>query len=65
MKTRGERPDGFQQRAQFGGMLQRIAAEDPAVHRALTEVNHLLIPPTVLREPPILEKVTALMATAS
>ncbi|MDU1493639.1 MULTISPECIES: FAD-dependent oxidoreductase [Bradyrhizobium] len=64
-KTRGERPVDFQQRLKFGSMLQRVAIEDAAVHKVLTAVNHLLIPPTALREPHIVEKVNALMAVSN
>ncbi|MGY4233574.1 2-polyprenyl-6-methoxyphenol hydroxylase-like FAD-dependent oxidoreductase [Bradyrhizobium sp. USDA 4449] len=63
-KTRGTRPADFVQRMKFSGALQRIATEDAVVHRLLTEVNHLLAPPTVLRDPQIVKKVSARMGAA-
>lgn len=50
---------------QFGGALMRVAAEDAGVHRLLTEVNHLMAPPTVLREPQIVQKVSERMAAST
>jgi 2-polyprenyl-6-methoxyphenol hydroxylase-like FAD-dependent oxidoreductase len=64
-KTRGQCPAEFPQRLKFGYALQQVAMEDVAVHRVLTEVNNLLRPPTALREPPILAKVTAMMAASA
>ena len=64
-KTRGTRPADFAQRMQFTGALMRLAAEDAGVHRLLTEVNHLMAPPTVLRDPEIVQKVSARMAAAT
>lgn len=64
-KTRGARPADFAQRMQFTGALMRVAAEDAGVHRLLTEVNHLMAPPTVLRDPQVVEKVSARMAAAT
>lgn len=61
-KTRGECPPDMPQRLKFGGALQRVAVGDAAVHRLVTEVNHLLTPPSALRDPLIVEKVTAVMA---
>jgi 2-polyprenyl-6-methoxyphenol hydroxylase-like FAD-dependent oxidoreductase len=63
-KTRGECPADLQQRFKFGGALQRVAVGDAAVHRLVTEVNHLLRPPSALRDPLIVEKVTAVMAAS-
>lgn len=64
-KTRGARPADFAQRMQFSGALMRVAAEDAGVHRLLTEVNHLMAPPTVLRDPEIVHKVGARMAAST
>ena len=64
-KTRGTRPADFAQRMQFSGALMRVAADDVGVHRLLTEVNHLMAPPTVLREPQIVQKVSARMAAST
>jgi hypothetical protein len=42
--------------------LQRLAAEDAAVHRIMSEVSHLIKPSSALRDPQIVDRVTALMA---
>jgi 2-polyprenyl-6-methoxyphenol hydroxylase-like FAD-dependent oxidoreductase len=64
-KTRGECPTDFQRRLKYGNALQRIAAEDAAVHRIVAEVNNLVKPPSALRNPQIASRVTALMAASA
>jgi 2-polyprenyl-6-methoxyphenol hydroxylase-like FAD-dependent oxidoreductase len=64
-KTRGQRPQDFPQRMKFGAALQRVAAEDAGVHQILFEVNHLMRPPSALRDPDIVSRVTAVMAASS
>jgi hypothetical protein len=49
----------------FGAALQRVAAEDAGVHQILFEVNHLMRPPSALRDPDIVSRVTAVMAASS
>jgi 2-polyprenyl-6-methoxyphenol hydroxylase-like FAD-dependent oxidoreductase len=61
-KAQGERPEDLEQRLQFGEALNRLAAEDAAVHKLLAEVLHLLKPQSVLREPGLVERVKALIA---
>ncbi len=61
-KTRGSCPSDFQQRMQFSAALQKVAAQDATVHRLLAEVNHLLKPPSALRDPEIVRKVEAVQA---
>jgi 2-polyprenyl-6-methoxyphenol hydroxylase-like FAD-dependent oxidoreductase len=61
-KTRGPCPRDFQQRMQFAAALQKVAAQDAAVHRTLAEVNQLLKPHSALRAPDIVSKVQAVMA---
>jgi hypothetical protein len=51
-KTRGQRPKDFQQRPKFGFALQRVAAEDAAVHRIMAEVNYLVKAHWVRLPPP-------------
>jgi 2-polyprenyl-6-methoxyphenol hydroxylase-like FAD-dependent oxidoreductase len=46
-----ERPPEFAEKLEFQAALTRLAAEDPAVHRLMTEVAQLLKPSSVLREP--------------
>jgi len=43
--------------------LTRLAARDPAVHKLVAEVQHLLKPRSVYREPQLMERVLATMAT--
>jgi 2-polyprenyl-6-methoxyphenol hydroxylase-like FAD-dependent oxidoreductase len=64
-KTRGQRPDDFPQRMKFGAALQRVAAGDAGVHQVMFEVNHLMRPPSALRDPDIVSRVTALMAAST
>lgn len=61
-KTRGQRPNDFCLRLNFNAALQRLAAEDAAVHRIMSEVSHLIKPSSALRDPQIVDRVTALMA---
>lgn len=61
-KTRGQRPNDLQQRLKFGSALQRVAAKDAAVHQIMSEVTHLLRPPTALRDQQIVSRVRTLMA---
>ncbi len=64
-KTRGQRPSDFHQRIRFNSALQRVAAEDATVHQIMSEVTHLVKPPSALRDPLILSRVTALMAASA
>lgn len=63
-QTRGHRPADFAQRLRYGAALTQLAAEDASVHRLVFEVNSLLRPSSVLREPELAGQVTALMAAA-
>jgi 2-polyprenyl-6-methoxyphenol hydroxylase-like FAD-dependent oxidoreductase len=60
--TRGERPADFEQTLKFGGALAKLAAIDPAVHRLTSEVQHLLKPRSVYRDPELVQRVLAVMA---
>jgi hypothetical protein len=60
-KTRGRRPNNFCQRLDFNSALQRVALEDATVHRIVSEVTHLVRPSSALRDPQIVDRVTALM----
>jgi 2-polyprenyl-6-methoxyphenol hydroxylase-like FAD-dependent oxidoreductase len=60
-QTRGERPADFERRIQYGIALMRLAAEDPSVHKIVTEVGSLLKPPSVLSEAPLADRVIQLM----
>jgi hypothetical protein len=62
--TRGERPADFEITLQFGIALTRLAAEDPAIHKLTAEVQNLLRPRSVYRDPAIVQRVLAKMAPA-
>jgi hypothetical protein len=64
-KTRGDRPLDFQQRLQYGAALTRLAAEDAAVHKIVAEVNSLLRPRSVLRDPVLADRVKAVMIASA
>src|SRR4029078_8191214 len=55
--TRGQRPADFETTLKFGIALTRLAAEDPAVHRLTMEVQHLLKPRSVYRDPTLVQRV--------
>jgi 2-polyprenyl-6-methoxyphenol hydroxylase-like FAD-dependent oxidoreductase len=60
--TRGERPADFEQSLKVGLALNKLAAHDPAVHKLLAEVQHLLKPRSVLQEPELRQRIQAVMA---
>jgi 2-polyprenyl-6-methoxyphenol hydroxylase-like FAD-dependent oxidoreductase len=62
--TRGQRPPDFETTLKFGIALTRLAAEDPAVHKLTAEVQHLLKPRSVYRDPALVQRVLAKMAEA-
>jgi 2-polyprenyl-6-methoxyphenol hydroxylase-like FAD-dependent oxidoreductase len=63
-ETRGQRPEDFEMTLKFGIALTRLAAEDPAVHKLTLEVQHLLKPRSVYRDPDLVRRVFAKMAEA-
>jgi len=62
--TRGQRPADFETTLKFGIALTRLAAEDPAIHRLTLEVQHLLKPRSVYRDPTLMQRVFAKMVEA-
>jgi len=62
--TRGQRPPDFETTLKFGIALTRLAAEDPAVHKLTLEVQHLLKPRSVYRDPTLVQRVLAKMTEA-
>jgi len=64
-KTRGERPEKFEEARQFEAALFRAAVVDPVVHRAMIEVAQLLKPQNELREPEIMRRIEAACAKAA
>jgi 2-polyprenyl-6-methoxyphenol hydroxylase-like FAD-dependent oxidoreductase len=63
-QTRGQRPPDMEGRLRYGAALLRLAAQDPALHKTLVEVNMLLKPLGALRAPEIAGRVMALMGAA-
>jgi 2-polyprenyl-6-methoxyphenol hydroxylase-like FAD-dependent oxidoreductase len=63
-KTVGQRPEDLQENLDFTEALFRLAAEDPAVHKLLFEVLHLLKPQSVLNNPDLIERVKVVAAPA-
>jgi 2-polyprenyl-6-methoxyphenol hydroxylase-like FAD-dependent oxidoreductase len=62
--TEGERPEDLGQRLAFSEALNRLAAEDPAVHKLLFEVLHLLKPRSALGDPDLTERIKAVAGRA-
>jgi hypothetical protein len=60
--TRGQRPADLDKALGFASALVRIAARDPAVHKLMLEVQHLLKPRSVYNAPELMRKVTAEVA---
>ena len=64
-QTRGERPPDLKQRLSYGRALLQLAAADPEVDMALSEVRALLKPFSALSEPKLACRVEALLAEAA
>jgi 2-polyprenyl-6-methoxyphenol hydroxylase-like FAD-dependent oxidoreductase len=62
-KTRGQRPADLENMIRFGMALNRLAAQDPTVHKLMVEVQMLLKPRSVYRDPDLLQRVAAVMAS--
>jgi hypothetical protein len=62
--TEGQRPPDLDRRLQFGRALNQLAAEDPAVHRQMLEVQHLIKPGSTLFDPDLVRRVQRVMAQA-
>ncbi len=62
--TRGQRPADFETTLRFGIALTRLAAEDPAIHKLTAEVQNLLKPRSVYRDPALVQRVLTMMAQA-
>jgi 2-polyprenyl-6-methoxyphenol hydroxylase-like FAD-dependent oxidoreductase len=63
-KTRGQRPNDFNEQLNFNSALLRLASEDETVHQIMSAVTHLVKPFSSLRDPQIVGRVTALMAAS-
>nr|MDT0657355.1 hypothetical protein [Micromonospora sp. DSM 115978] len=56
-ETVGHRPRGIRLLNRYSRRIQLAAQVDPEIRRTFTQVQHLLIPPSVLRRPPMVWKV--------
>jgi hypothetical protein len=61
-QTRGDRPEGFENTLKFLVALNHLAAREPTIHKLMMEVQHLLKPNTVYREPEFLRKIAPELA---
>ena len=62
--TRGERPADLEQRLKVGHAMNQLAARDPAVHKLMAEVQHLLKPQSVYQDPELTQRLQAILAEA-
>jgi hypothetical protein len=60
--TRGERPADLEQQLKVSLAMNKLAARDPAVHKLLSEVQHLLKPRSVLQTPELEQRLQAVLA---
>lgn len=63
-ETRGDRPANLAQTLMFARTLNKLASQDPAVHKLVEEVQHLLKPRSVLQDPELVSRVLAAMAAS-
>ena len=59
--TRGERPADIGQQLKVSFAINKLAARDPAVHKLLAEVQHLLKPRSVLQAPELGQRIQAVL----
>lgn len=58
-QTRGERPADLKTALEFSAALTRLATRDPTVHKLVLQVQHLLKPHSLLRDPDLVHRVVA------
>lgn len=63
-ETRGERPADFEQQLKLGMAMGKLAARDPAVHKLVVAVAHLLKPRRVYQDPELQQRLREVMAEA-
>jgi 2-polyprenyl-6-methoxyphenol hydroxylase-like FAD-dependent oxidoreductase len=63
-QTRGERPADLDMTLKFIAALNRVAAREPAVHKLMLQVQHLLKPRSAYQDPAIMQQVMAEMQSA-
>jgi 2-polyprenyl-6-methoxyphenol hydroxylase-like FAD-dependent oxidoreductase len=60
-ETTGTRPETFERSMQFAAGLLRLAVQDPAIHKLMTEVQQLLKPPSVYNDPELHRRIAQVM----
>ena len=60
--TKGDRPADLDDALRFTQAVIKLAYKDPAMHKLMVEVQYLLKPRSVLREPEVFERIKAKMA---
>jgi len=60
-ETTGARPEAFEQSMKFAAGLLRLAAQDPEIHKLMTEVQQLLKPPSVYNDPELRRRIAQVM----
>jgi flavin-dependent dehydrogenase len=64
-QTTGERPPDLEQALQFQAGLLLLAIRDPAVHKLMFEVQHLIKPPELLDDPDLVRRVEEEMTASA
>jgi len=62
--TKGQRPPDLARSFEFRAALTRLAARDPDVHKLIVEVQPLVKPPSILRDPEVLKRIRAVASIA-
>ena len=63
-ETTGSRPGDLQETLKFGAGVFTLAAREPEAHKLFSEVQQLLKPNSVYRDPSFVARVQAIMAEA-
>src|SRR5258708_32824767 len=63
-RTEGQRPSDLEDMLKFFAALLKLAAHDAAVHKLFIEVQNLLKPRSVYRDPELVRRIQAVMAEA-
>ena len=61
-QTRGQRPADLANTFKFGTALNRLAAQDPGIHELMVEVQMLLKPRSVYRDPELMRRIIAVIS---
>lgn len=64
-ETTGTRPETFERSMKFAAGLLRLAVQDPEIHKLMTEVQQLLKPPSVYKDPELHRRIAQVMTQPS